>query len=983
MFKRLGGHLKKAGDSRGTILIVAFGILAFLLIQRLFTLQIVKGESYLTDFTLQIKKEKSIKSTRGEIYDRNGYPLAYNKLAYSVTFEDNGAYSTTHDKNLTLNASMYGLLRVIEDNGNSILTDFGIRLNKAGRYEFTREGVNLMRFKADIYGYAYIEEMEQKEPEHAEADAEQMIADMCSKDMYGILDESYKPEELTEAGLPLQSELDKETILKLCIMRSKVAANSFQKYKAVTLAKDINEKTMAIIMENKDVYQGVDVVEDSLRVYNDSLYFAPLIGYTGQISQEELAELNQDNDLYDYTDIVGKAGLEKSFEAQLQGVDGSETVYVDNLGKVLMKDSEVAPQAGDDIYLTVDRDLTIAAYKILEQYIAGIVYANMIDEKKFHTEWANSSDEIRIPVYDAYYALFENNVLDVRHLASDEATDNEKRVYQAFLTKRQAVFDELRHQLTTANPTPYNGYEQNMEDEQWQVYMSYIVTNLLTQNTGILDADKIDKNDETYKAWTVDESISMQEYLDYAISMGWLDVTKIQVESEYLDTAEINSALADFIEENLKEDDTFSRKIYKYMIMEESLSGADVCLLLYDQGILEQDDNDYGLLASGGISAYEFIRSKILNLELTPGQLALEPCSGSVVITDPDSGDVLACVTYPGYDNNRLANDMDSDYYNKLNTDLSSPFYNKATQEQTAPGSTFKLVSATAGYSEGVIGLYDAITCVGKFDLIDENLPVNCWIYSPKFGGAHGPLDMANAIKESCNYYFNTVGFLLGKENASADSYNDAYGMERLTKYAKMYGLDQKSGIEIDEVAPHIATADTARSAMGQSDHAYTTSQLARYVTTLANSGTCYDLTLLQKVTDSQGNTLDEPDPVVHNRIDLPQELWDTIHRGMNAVINNNKNLKELSTKYHFDMAGKTGTAQQRTDKANHALFIGYAPYNNPEIAIAVRITNGYTSKNAALVARDIVKYRFDLESEDKLITGSATIVGDNNTVQD
>lgn len=980
MFRFLKEKLTKAGESRGTVLVIVFALLAFVLIQKLFDLQIIHGESFLTDFTMQIKKEKTIKSTRGEIFDRNGYPLAYNKLAYSVTFEDSGSYSTVKEKNLALNSSMYGLLRVIEDNGNSILTDFGIQLNKNNEYEFTRTGISLQRFKADIYGEAYIENMKE---EQAEATADQMMEDMCGEDMYGILDPSYTAEELAEAGLPAPSKMSRETVLKLAIMRSKVAANSYQKYMATTIAKNINEETMAIIMENKDVYEGVDVVEDSLRVYNDSLYFAPLIGYTGQISQEELEEYNADNDVYKSTDIVGKAGLEKSFEAQLQGVDGSETVYVDNLGKVLMKDSEVAPQAGDDIYLTIDTDLQIAAYKILEQYIAGIVYANMIDEKEFNAEWANSSDEIRIPVYDAYYALFENNVLDARHLASDDATDNEKRVYQAFLSKQENVFAEIRDQLTTADPLPYNAYDEAMEDEQWQVYMSYIVNNLLTENTGILDADKIDKNDETYKAWTTDESISMQEYLDYAITQGWLDVTKLNIESDYLDTAEINSALADFIAERLAKDDTFSRKIYKYMIMEGSLSGADVCLLLYDQGILEQDDDHYGLLASGSISAYDFIRAKILNLELTPGQLALEPCSGSVVITDPDSGDVLACVTYPGYDNNRLANDMDSAYYNKLNTDLSSPFYNKATQEQTAPGSTFKLVSATAGYSEGVIGLYDPITCTGQFDLIDDTRPINCWIHDPKVGGAHGPLMMADAIKESCNYYFNMVGYLLGKTGDDEESYKDSYGMERLTKYAKMYGLDAKSGIEIDEIAPHIATADSARSAMGQSDHAYTTSQLARYVTTLANSGTCYDLTLLQKVTDSNGNTLDEPEPVVHNRLDLPQELWDTIHQGMNAVANNNTALKEMKTTYKFNIAGKTGTAQQRTDKANHALFIGYAPYEDPEMAVAVRITNGYTSKNAALVARDIIKYRFGLEEENKLITGSATIVGADNTAQD
>ena len=407
------------------------------------------------------------------------------------------------------------------------------------------------------------------------------------------------------------------------------------------------------------------------------------------------------------------------------------------------------------------------------------------------------------------------------------------------------------------------------------------------------------------------------------------------------------------------------------MIEEEQLSGRDICLLLFDQGILEKNDDDYTALASGTMGAYDFIRSKIYKLELTPAQLALEPCSGSVVITDPDNGNVLACVTYPSYDNNLLANTMDSKYYEKLRTDKSSPFYNRATQEVTAPGSTFKLVTATAGVMENKISIYDTITCTGKFDLVEKDNPINCWIYSAADGwGSHGPETLETAIRDSCNFYFNTVGYYLG-QNENGEYVGD---MTLLNKYAEMYGFDSTSGIEISEMDPQIATADPTRAAMGQSNNAFTTSQLARYVTTLANSGTCYDLTLLDKITDASGNTQEEPDPVVHNRLELPQDLWTTIHAGMHDVTINNGNgiFANLQTQYDFNAAGKTGTAQQRTDKANHALFIGYAPYENPEISMAVRITNGYSSRNAALVAKDIMCYYFNLKDKDTIIDGTA-----------
>ena len=120
MFKKIKKVLTKIGDSRIAILGVAFTLLACILVQRLFSLQIINGESYLNDFTMQIRKEEVLKSTRGNIYDSEGGLLAYNKLAYSVTFEDNGTYETRKERNLSLNRSMYGLIQIIEGGGNSI-----------------------------------------------------------------------------------------------------------------------------------------------------------------------------------------------------------------------------------------------------------------------------------------------------------------------------------------------------------------------------------------------------------------------------------------------------------------------------------------------------------------------------------------------------------------------------------------------------------------------------------------------------------------------------------------------------------------------------------------------------------------------------------------------------------------------------------------------------------------------------------------------
>ena len=188
MFKKIKKFISDTSRSRVFLLSGVFVILATILVQRLFQLQIINGESYLTDFTMQIKKERSLASTRGDILDSEGKPLAYNKLAYSVTFEDNGTYEDTREKNLILNGTMYGLLKVIEENGDSILMDFGIQLDSAGNYSFTKTGVNLLRFKADIYGQAYVEDLKNAQ---RDATPDEMMEDMCGEDMYGILDPSY------------------------------------------------------------------------------------------------------------------------------------------------------------------------------------------------------------------------------------------------------------------------------------------------------------------------------------------------------------------------------------------------------------------------------------------------------------------------------------------------------------------------------------------------------------------------------------------------------------------------------------------------------------------------------------------------------------------------------------------------------------------------------------------------------------------------
>ena len=530
------------------------------------------------------------------------------------------------------------------------------------------------------------------------------------------------------------------------------------------------------------------------------------------------------------------------------------------------------------------------------------------------------------------------------------------------------VWLSLRGELYNPNAKPYKELSLELKN-----YMSHIVSKecLMGENK-VLNPDS---SDPMYSAWHQEESISLKTYLEYSISMNWINVSKIAPDIPYLDSQEIYDALVDYITESLAEDSKFQEMLYRFMLQDDLITGKDTAMLLYDQGVLDStEDEDYAGLISGRMSAYDFFITKIRKLEITPGMLALEPCSGGMVLTDPSNGDVLACVSYPGFDNNRLTNTIDAKYYSQLLNDNARPMYSRATQERTAPGSTFKPLSAMAGLCEGVITTSpsNTITCTGVYTKV-SNHP-KCWVFTQR-GGSHGAENVIEAIKDSCNVYFYEVGYRLG---STGNGLSNEVGLEKLAKYATMFGLGDKSGLETEESEPHISDETIVPSAIGQGSHNYTVSQIARYVTTIANGGTCYNLSLLDKVTDSAGNLVEEYGSTVYNVLDVPQEYMTTIQQGMKAYAMNSSAINNVG----ISSAGKTGTAEQSVNHPNHALFIGYAPFDNPEISIAVRIANGYTSANAASIAADVYKYYFKLVAEDELLNGEAagstgTVAGD------
>ena len=919
----------------GIIVVLLFSVLMI----RIFNVQIVNGEYYLENYIQMAEREVLTSGTRGIIYDRNGEVLAYNKLAYAIEIEDDISDST-ENKDKKLNEIISETINIITSNGDTLINDFPIILNTNNEFEFSVSSDNeRLRFLRDIYGKKSISELDTKKETLSTSTADDVMKYLCGEKMFDISD-----------------EYDKAEQIKIAMVRYNLSLNRFQKYISTKIASNVSEETVAAVYEAQAELKGVTVSEETVRVYNDSVYFAHILGYTGTISEDQLAELNSDGGSYISSDVVGKSGIEKEMESYLQGTKGKSTIFVDNTGRILENVSKTDAKAGNDVYLTLDAKLQKAGYTILEQKLAGILYSKIVN---YDVTPSEDMKTIPIPVKDVYYQIINNNVVDLNKFGLESASDNEKNIYAKFVAKQSGVINWVYSELTTDTPEALSALP-----EENNTYLSYIYTKL-ADTEGIINKKAIDSEDETYQKWT-NETISLREFLLYAISKNWINTSKIFDSSEvkYSDTDEIYNKLVEHIYNSLPTDTGFSKKIYYYLIYSGSISGNQVCMLLYDQNVLEYDEAAYTALRSGS-SAFEFIREQIKQIKITPAQLALDPCSGSLVVTDTNSGDVLALVTYPSYDNNKLSGSVDAVYWKQLNSDLSLPLYNRATQTRTAPGSTFKMLSAITGLEEGYLTPGRTITDLGEFKKITPS--PKCWRYP----GNHGSINVSQALEHSCNYFFYEVGYELSIDEHGG--FSSDLGLSKLKKYGVQLGLTTKSGVEIEENEPLFSTDNSVRSAIGQGSNSFANIQLARYVNTVANSGHNYQLTLLNKVIDTDGNLIKQYEPTLTNTTNFSQSTWDAVHYGMRLVITGGT-AKGTFNGFQINVAGKSGTAQENKLRSNHSVFVAYAPYENPEIALSVLIPNGESSGYTAEVVRDTIKYYYELTTDEELYGGIASI---------
>ncbi len=782
------------------LLIVGFGILILfvILICRLYILQIINGDYYNTQILGTTIKEIPVTAPRGNIYDRMGRPLAVNYSSWTVNFDSGVSVEN-------LNDVLERLVDYLEQNGEEVEDNFPISEEKPYVFQEDYTQAREVRWKKDM------------------GLDETLNASEC---FYALRENFDISPALTDAEAR-----------KIISLRSTLYLQRYSKYMPVVISKNVSQNTIAYLEENSSSFPGVYIDVDYFRQYPQGEAFSHILGYIRTISEDKLKEYEKYG--YKINDIIGQDGIEKAYELELNGTDGTEYVEVDSMGRRIsaIKEYSQPPVAGNNVFLTIDSELQKGVYRDLKDVLKTTLISRL----------TGSSDEFNFTAVDMGAAMAKGGAVNITDI----------------LKAQDGCSKQLGNYIRAADP--------KAEDD--------------ISKCGEILSDGVEKGDVTVR---------------------------------------------------------------------------QILLCMYEQNSLDKTDGIYERLLNEEIRASSAVVQLLESGELEPAQTKMDPCTGSVVISDVNTGEILAAVSYPSYDNNELVNNFNNDYYNMLRQDSTTPLVNRPFTEPRAPGSTFKMITLFAALQEGIIGRNTTIYDEGTFT--KAGLPyAHCWIGGGK--GSHGSVSPTYALEVSCNYFFYELGYRMGI--TVLNKWMEKFGLNSPTG-AEIYELldsreDYPSNISSPEYKKYIYEnrypdadpsekewydGDTIRTAIGQSYNNYTNAMLNKYIATVANGGKRNSLHLLKKVTNhNETEDVYTYTTKLEEDLQLDPENVETVHKGMYQVTHGSRGtLRGYFSNFEIPVAGKSGTAQESSDRAEHTTFVGFAPYDDPQIAVSIIIPFGNDS---------------------------------------
>ncbi|MDR1542169.1 MAG: hypothetical protein LBU32_30170 [Clostridiales bacterium] len=853
--------------------LITFAVVAvsfYLLLARLFYLQIVEGESKDATPSAMRTRTAYLYPERGGIYDRLGRPLAVNKSSVTLVMD---ASVTKPDA-----AVIHELIKILERHDESIIDQFPISKTEPFTFDFWGTGKTEEQWKLDM---DIVTPTPTPKPG---ADKEGGDPEDSGEESAGVAASGEEGDEPVEAGEDPEDSDEAEAayspdatecfhklraffgvdeslsndearkILNLCTM---LYMQRYQSWIPITIVYEAKLETISEIMEDRK-FAGITADTKQLREYPEGKYFASIVGYIGKITSEQYNLLEDEG--YFIDDEIGQAGIEYAMETELRGEVGKVDIEVTAADKILSYfPIEKPAQPGEDVFLTLDRDLQVKSFDILEDMLAQA----LIGQIK-----GGSAIKFPISMRQLFSSMIKSSVYSITGIMStnDDSSSPSLAVKQYVLAKAA--------------------------DSRW------------TDNAG-------------------------------------------------------RSAIRLIISEGIENGD---------------ISSAQMMSILLEQGVITGDEKFRQDLADNKVNIQSAVIERLESGELTPQMTNLDPCTGSIAVVDVKTGGLLAAVGYPSFDSNKFVNDRDYEYYVKVVEDATLPMTNRPFKEVRAPGSTFKMISAIAALEYGSITpatrIYDAHT----FTLPSGTSVLNCWSAI-----SHGSINVSEALEVSCNYFFAEAAYRMG--NMKSDTQLNA--IAAMNEYMAYFGLGQPTGVEIGETIKQMSSpeykneigsgqpwfdGDTVQTAIGQNLNSYSTASMAKYIATLASKGTRYKLHLVDSIRGADGKIVDEVEPVVEiGEMPISEETWDAVYKGMLLVTSGPKGTGVAAfADFPFNVAGKTGTAEEDGRRNDHSSFGGFAPFESPEIAVYVSIPYGdnkAVTSFAAQIARKVMEEYFGLDS--------------------
>lgn len=889
-------------------------VLFFIIIIRLFNLQIIGFEDNLKLSTYYSQRQVSIRASRGEILDKNGEVLATNVESYILE------YSGINNSDSFFEV-ITEVLDILDKNGEDLYNNFEIKVDPF-RFEFavTSESEirgKELRFKNDR---GYYDKLKKKYfssirdlTDNQKRELEDSIINIKAEDMFYDLIEEYDLYKLLDSSFEMKNSTGKEIYDKLIkkftpkrirdyvFIRDSIKMNSFSGFNPIILAIDLDKETAFEIMQKEIMLKGITVSPRSIRYYPEGEFASNIIGYIGAIDDNQKEKYQKDGYSTSY-DTIGKSGIEAIFESNLRGKHGSNIIKVDNNGTKKEDIMQIDPIPGDNIYLTIDKKLQKVTERALNDVMTGLQNTGNGHGTGLDTSNAtrgaavvidvNNGDIlslVSLPNYDPnVFVSDENMTPDIRkqYFATDLKEFGEEYIESR---KLNIDVDELFPLSDINDP---NSLREDPNDVYPKVFFNYATQGLIPPGStfkpltaiAALEEGVIGPN-ETIKDNLVFEAYNNKWTNLVNYTLGDIDVRDALRSS--------NNHYFYQVAYRLYNKEGFSNK-----------EGLDILAKWAWQFGLGRPPNTTNYISTTGIELIE--------------------TTGQVFNLQSMKSNVIALSTYNIID---ILNKGEFGRYIFNPIDIS-----KKTTD-----------------SEKLSKLKKEIKDFVK-KILDEDLPldVDKGILKEKTDYLNSNLNML--FSDIVNYY--------NEESDTEYTNNDIENMTNAITEYTIYSLRTEI----------YTPGNVINASIGQGISLFTPIQLANYIATLVNGGIRYKLNLVDKIVDIDNNIVKEYKPEILDKVILKSENVDAVIEGMRRVTRNGSTASVFTNGHYFpiETGGKTGTAtfkengmQERVGRAAYGVFVGFAPIDDPKIAVCVVIYDGGHGYFSSYVARAIFEAYF------------------------